>query len=287
MYAKKMTVKLPTVYEEKDSLADYLFDPDNRIFNTACFEVIDDYYDDKRISKKLRNKTILELFQSSYRVACNIRDMKYCEDWGEVYEKEEIPYYILPDGSDMEKYSPNLNLFMPILFYLLGLVKATSIEGEKYENFSKIRSMVRARISLKFKSAPDETAIFDMFKRKFETVPIEVSNSSEPYNEEEVCSAIMRISECIGSNKSAWSGVVKALGDLEIERRYKAKHMKKRSNEYIKYLSDDVAEYLGKEKDDFYNNIKSAFHKDRSQIYNEFRAILEDERKRISIDKLS
>lgn len=287
MYAKEMMVKLPVVCEEKDSLADYLFDPDNRIFNTACFEVIDDYYGDKRISEKLRNKNILELFQSSYRVACNIRDMKYCEDWGEVYEKEEIPYYKLPDGSDMEKYSPNLNLFMPILFYLLGLVKATSMEGEKYENFSKIRSMVCARISLKFKSAPDEKAIFDMFKKKFEISSIEESNSSEPYTEEEVRSAIRRIGHRIGTKISPWSGVVLALGDLEIERRYKAKHMKKKSNERIKYLSDDVAEYLDKEKDNFYNDMKSAIHKDRSQICNEFRTILEEERKRISCANLS
>lgn len=284
---KKMTVKLPTVYEEKDSLADYLFDPDNRIFNTSCYEVLDDYYDDKRISKSLRDKNILELYQSAYQVACNILNMKYNEAWGDVDEKNNIPYYILPDGSDMEKYGPNLNLFMPMLYYLLSHVEEKSIENEKRKSFRMIRKNVCARISLKFNSAPDETAIFDMFKRKFETVPIEVSNSSEPYNEEEVCSAIMRISECIGSNKSAWSGVVKALGDLEIERRYKAKHMKKRSNEYIKYLSDDVAEYLGKEKDDFYNNVRSAFHKDRSQIINKFKAMLEDERKRISTDKLS
>lgn len=271
-------VKLPEEFEAKSSLAEYLEDVDNGGFNAACYEVLETYYEEKQFDGKTKERLNLDLFQRVYQAAYNIWNMRYREDWGVVFERGGRFYYILPDGTDLEKFGlPNLNLFMPMLYCLLRFVRVKKTEEDERKGFLDVKAPLCARIRLHFTEAPDEKAIFNMFEEKFGFSSAPKRRTLCPYTKEVVRLAMEQMKEPIGGVEAAWRGVVNALADLEREGLYVPINSRTRSNERLKYLSDDVAEYLGEEKAGFYNSIKSA-RGDYSQLSAAFKRLLEVER---------
>lgn len=116
-------VKLPERFEEKSSLAEYLEDVDNGWFNTKCYEVILDYYQENHyaFSEEQSQRLGLTLFNRVYQCAVRNINGRIEPEWGMTINKEgtDTGAYIMPDGEDIAKHNHLPQVVMPVLYHLL------------------------------------------------------------------------------------------------------------------------------------------------------------------------
>lgn len=260
----RIRVKLPERYEEKRSLDEYLSDSVNGEFNRACYEVMTEFYDNKKITDELsglREEYILNNFNLAYGVAINVKRTGVSDGWGKVLRDGNRLLYRMPDGSDVEKLvngPGGLTLVMGMLCNMLRLA---------VNMHSDIRNTLPVHIHMKF-SGDDEYLVFDYFAEKLGC------RQKTFFSHEVVKKAVVSIShEIIPFH---WKAVVSVLRELEEAGRYKTLQKRVRKGDIKKHLALDIAEYLGydseKEKK-LSNNVKCA-KGEYIEVENRFKLLL-------------